>query len=76
MLTNDPSSYVAMHQQELLDQANWDRLAASVPPRPSAVRKVLALTCLRVATWLDAPAGYVQLPDPGQEDWATPWASV
>jgi hypothetical protein len=76
MLTNDPYSLYATHQQDLLDEANRERLVASLPPRPSVVRKVLAGACIRVATWLDAPAGYVQLPDPGPEDWATPWASV
>jgi len=65
MLHTDPSSYVAMHQQDLLDEANRDRLAAELPPRQGVVRKALAVACVRLATWLDAPAGYVQLPDPG-----------
>ena len=76
MLTDDPYSLYATHRQDLIVEAERDRLAASLPRRPSVVRKVLAVACVRVATWLDAPAGYVQLPEPGPEDWATPWASV
>ena len=66
MLTDDPYSLYATHRQDLLDEADRDRLAALLPPPQNAVRRTLAVACIRVATWLDAPAGYVQLPDPGQ----------
>jgi hypothetical protein len=65
MLTDDPYSLYATHRQDLLDEADRDRLAALLPPGQSALRKALAVACIRVATWLDAPAGYVQLPDQG-----------
>ena len=56
-----------------------ERLIAQLPhgPSPAAtMRRGLAVACYRLATWLDAPAGYVQLPDVGPEDWVTPWAGV
>jgi len=66
MLTHDPYSLCATHQQDLLDEADRDRLAALLPRGQSGLRKALAIACIRVASWLDAPAGYVQLPDPGR----------
>ena len=76
MLNVDHEALVAARQNELLAEAERDRLAGLVPAQPGGLRRVLAVVCYRLATWLDAPAGYVQMPDAGPEDWVTPWASV
>jgi hypothetical protein len=76
MMTLDHDTLVYERQNELLAAAERDRLASLVPAQPGGLRRELAVVCLRLATWLDAPSGYVQIPDPGREDWATPWASV
>jgi hypothetical protein len=76
MMTFDHDALVAARQNDLLAQAERDRLAALVPAQPGGLRRVLAVVCLRLATWLDTPAGYVQIPEAGPEDWVTPWASV
>jgi hypothetical protein len=76
MLNIDPAELVYARQRELLTEAERDRLIHQLPPHASGVRRTLAVACYRVASWLDAPAGYVQMPDPGPEDWATPWAHV
>ena len=76
MLNADPVALVSLHRADLLAEAERERLAAALPLRSSGVRRELALACQRVANWLDAPAGYVQLPDSGEEDWVGPWASV
>lgn len=76
MLNIDPTELVHTRQRELLDEAERERLIQKLPPRSLGVRKALAVACYRVASWLDSPAGYVQMPDPGSEDWARPWASV
>ncbi len=76
MLNADPVVLVSLRRAELLAEANRERLAAVLPSRSSGVRHVLALACQHLAHWLDAPAGYVQLPDSGEEDWVAPWASV
>ena len=76
MLSNDSMSLAAMHRDDLMAEAERDRLLSQLPPRPSATRRVLAEACMRLAAWLDAPEGYVQIPEAGPEDWVTPWASV
>jgi hypothetical protein len=76
MMTFDHDALVAARQNEFLAQAELDRLASLVPAEPGGFRRELAVICLRLATWLDAPAGYVQMPDAGPEDWVTPMASV
>jgi hypothetical protein len=76
MLANDPAAYVALRAQDLLAEAEQDRLASKLPPRSYGVRHDLALVIRRVAAWLDEPPGYVQLPDPGPEDWVRPWVGV
>jgi hypothetical protein len=76
MLNYHPDEYVFDHQRELVAEANQARLASQLPQHESAVRRGLATACYRLANWLDAPSGYVQLPDPGPEDWVRPWASV
>ena len=76
MLSADPVALVSFHRADLLAEAERERLAAMLPPRSPGVRHELALACQRLANWLDAPAGYVQLPDSGDEDWVAPWANV
>ncbi len=79
MLSNDPISLATVHQDDLLAEAERDRLAALLPAKPSAAthaRRAMAEACMRLAAWLDAPEGYVQIPEAGPEDWVTPWASV
>jgi hypothetical protein len=76
MLTLDPSELIFDHQQFLLEEARHAQLAAQLPARQSAVRRGLALVCYRLAAWLDAPAGYVQLPETGPEDLWRPMASM
>ena len=76
MLSLDPIAMIAELQRERLKEARQARLASELPHEPSALRRDLATACYRLAHWLDAPAGYVQMPEPGPEDWATPWASV
>ena len=76
MLNIYPDQFVFDHQRELFAEAARARLADQVPATESAMRRSLATACYRLATWLDAPAGYVQLPDPGPEDWVTPLVSV
>lgn len=76
MLNIDPTELVYTRGRELLDEAERERLIQQLPPRASGVRRALAVACFRVASWLDGPAGYVQMPDPAAEEWATPWAGV
>jgi hypothetical protein len=55
MLNIDPGDYVAAHRQELLAEADRERLAAQVAAEHSVrVRRELALACYRLANWLDA----------------------
>jgi hypothetical protein len=72
----DPDMQLALRRQQLHAEAEHERLLSLLPHRESRVRRELALACVRLANWLDEPAGYVQLPDAGREDWAAPWASV
>lgn len=73
----DADAMIAERQRELIEEANRVRLVSELPaPQPSAIRRELAAACYRLAHWLDEPAGYVRMPEPGPEDWATPWAGV
>ncbi len=76
MLTCDPSELIAEHRRRIEAEAEQLRLLAQLPRQPNLVRRGLAAACFRVAVWLDAPAGYVELPEVGPEDWVRPWASV
>jgi hypothetical protein len=73
MLSIDLSEHVAAHRQELLAEADRERLAARVPaPSGFDVRRELALVCYRLATWLEEPTQYVQRAEAGREHWAAP----
>ena len=74
----DPTEHIATHRQELLRQAEQERLAAQVPHEPSAVRHDLARAVLKVADWIDDQPTNRYLPpsDSGPADWVTRSASV
>ena len=79
MLSHDSFEIATAHRNELLAEAERDRLVDLVPAGPSLAgraRHGLASLCVRLATWLDEPPGYVQMPEAGPEDWVAPWASV
>ena len=68
----DETLFVALRRQDLLVEAERERLAARVPRRPSAARRELALACYRLADWLDhtTPKRYFQPSETGGPDWA------
>ncbi len=79
MLSSEPFELAAARRDELLAEAERDRLVDLLPSRPSLAvraRHGLATVCVRLAAWLDEPPGYVQMPEAGPEDWVAPWASV
>jgi len=76
MLNLHPDVLATERQRELLGEAERQRLIALLPAQQSGWRRELAAACYRLATWLDEPAGYVQLPESGPEDWVTPWVRV
>ena len=77
MLSIDPGSYVEFRRNELVAQADQQRLAALLPCREaSGVRRDLALACYRLATWLDQPAEYFRQTETGPEHWVAPKATV
>jgi hypothetical protein len=49
----DPTPIINFRRQDLLHEADHERLLAQVPAAPSAVRRELALVCLRLADWLE-----------------------
>jgi hypothetical protein len=75
-MMSDATQLIAVRRGELLAEAEMARLAAQVEHQPSAARRVLARVCYGLADWLDAPAGYLQPAEAGQEDWASPLANV
>jgi hypothetical protein len=80
MLSGDPTLFLHLKQQDLLIEAERERLAAQLPHSRSSVRRDLALACYRLAGWLDDPKrpapwseaerGYLQQTDSGRVDWA------
>jgi hypothetical protein len=76
MLNLDAGQLVTERQREIMAEIEHARLAAQLPRGEARLRRHLAGVCYRLANWLDAPAGYVQIPEAGPEDWAAPWASV
>jgi hypothetical protein len=64
MIVTDPTTHVADHRQQLLDEADNDRLAAQLPPRPWVVRHELARFCVRLADWLDGVSDAGRPADP------------
>ena len=76
MIVYNPDEFAIGRQYELMAEAEHQRLVAQLPAHQSGWRQGLAAACFRLASWLDEPAGYVQMPEPGPEDWAVPLASV
>lgn len=67
----DPTVIMECHRQNLLEEADHERLIAQLPPRGFAARRLLATACLRVADWLDGPAErYFSAPETGPGTWA------
>jgi hypothetical protein len=69
----DPDTFITSRREQLLAEADGERLLALLPRRPSAARHGLALACYRLANWLDAPSRYVRVTESGPENWASPW---
>jgi hypothetical protein len=60
MMSNDPWSLVSHHQQDLLAEAESERLLNSLPERPPLhLRRQLAVACYRLASWLDNQGPYL-----------------
>ena len=72
MMIADPAELIATRRQELLAEADMQRLAAELPHQPSAVRHELAVACMRLADWLDGPGRYFRAAEAGAEDWVSP----
>jgi hypothetical protein len=73
----DPSSQISTRRQELLHEADQERLAALLPHARSTIRHDLALAVVRLANWIEQDAGrYVPPSDPGPADWVTDSARV
>ena len=73
MLTNEAWDMARYHQQDLMAEADGERLVALLPERRRAsVRQGLARLCFRLASWLDAPAP--RRAESCAEDWAAPIA--
>lgn len=70
MLSGDPILYLALKRQDMLIEAERERLAAQVPRARPRVRRELALVCHRLADWLDDPRRYLQPAHSGRVDWA------
>lgn len=72
MMIADPTELITTRRQELLAEANMERLAAELPPQPSVVRHELAVACLRLADWLEGPSRYLRTAEAGAGDWVSP----
>jgi hypothetical protein len=57
-------------RQDLLAEANRERLAAKVHRPGSPMRRDLARACYRLADWIDSPKRYLQRSESGRVDWA------
>jgi hypothetical protein len=65
-----PQELITHRHQERLKEAELYRLAARLPPRRSAVRRLLAGICHRLANWLDNSNRYLRPAQSGPADWA------
>ena len=75
MLTNDAWDMASYHRQDLMAEADGERLVAMLPQR-SSVRQALARLCYRLAGWLDAPAPKLRRAETCAEEWAAPIAGA
>ena len=70
MICGDPSIFIELKRQELLADAERERLAARVHHDRSALRARVAVACYRLADWLDDPRRYLQQSESGRISWA------
>ena len=69
MFPNNADQFVEFKRQELIAEADHERLLAQVPHTSnSRVRHGLAHACYRVANWLDGE-WYARPAESGPEDW-------
>ncbi len=69
-MMSDPILLANVRRQELLAEADRERLAAQLHRSRSPMRRELALACYRLADWLDNPQRYLQRSESGGVDWA------
>jgi hypothetical protein len=74
----DPLLLAVFRTEDLIREAEQERLAAQLPQAHSGVRRELALACYRLATWLDDEDQdqYVPPSQSGPADWVPGSASV
>jgi hypothetical protein len=72
----DPASFTAIKHEDLIREAERERLAAQLPHHPSSMRRELALACYRLADWLDDAHRYLPPAESGPADWAADSACV
>ena len=65
----DPTLIVHAHRQDLLQEAERERLATLARPHTSTFRHQIAVACNRIADWLDTPGQYGSTHDSGHSDW-------
>jgi hypothetical protein len=65
----DPTLLVQAHREDLLQEAERERLATLARPHASTVRQHMAAACNRVADWLDEPTRYDSPAESGHSDW-------
>ena len=67
----DPSVLIFARRQQLIEEADHERLLAQLPHRQHRplLRRGLAVICHRLANWLDGSNGYVSLPESGPAYW-------
>jgi hypothetical protein len=70
MFANQADQFVDYRRQQLLEEADHERLLAQLPHTAGpGVRHGLASACYRMANWLDAD-WYARPAKSGREDWA------
>jgi hypothetical protein len=73
----DLSAHISLKRDDLLREAERERLAAQVPHSPSAVRRELAQAIYRLAGLIDAEAvQYLPPSEAGPTDWVAGSAGV
>ena len=81
----DSATIVELRQNELMAEAEHERLAAQLPKSHSGMRHALASSCLRLAVWLDGVSEhvpgdtegeYVRDSKSGPSDWAAGQATL
>jgi len=71
MFPNQTDQFVAFKQQQLLLEADHERLLAQLPHSTrGGMRHGLAIACVRVANWLDAER-YSRPSESGHDDWVS-----